>query len=254
MKEMAKRRNFEALEYKSQKRQAKLTPKQYLVYSYLMSISKWDAQTREAHYYVYKNSFLVKDACTIIGISQPTWRTAIQKLASDEVRYIADEGSYYKIWLKEPYAPLHIELIKYLLPYGKMLSKIHDQGGNIIAIYSLIYLYWKACQTGGAGDTNCTITINQLKAIFKSQRNKETTAVYKMIMGVFMACGLMKIVIKSEDGPYGAYPVYKIEYVSLDLPENLKNEEKEDEADDKAKDILNKIALTIDEINNPLEF
>ena len=61
-------RDFEALDYgKAQK--AKLTAKQYLVYSYLMYMSVWDAKSREDHYYVYKNSFKIKDACAIIGIS-----------------------------------------------------------------------------------------------------------------------------------------------------------------------------------------
>jgi hypothetical protein len=35
-------RDFEALDYGKEEK-AKLTAKQYLVYSYLMSISKWDA-------------------------------------------------------------------------------------------------------------------------------------------------------------------------------------------------------------------
>lgn len=37
-----KDRYFEALDMKKRQR-AKLTPKQYLVYSYLVSISKWNA-------------------------------------------------------------------------------------------------------------------------------------------------------------------------------------------------------------------
>ena len=72
-------RLFEALNY-GKIEKAKLTTKQYLVYSYLMSVSKWDAQDKEKHYYVYKNSFLIKDICVLLNISQPTWRSAIKKL------------------------------------------------------------------------------------------------------------------------------------------------------------------------------
>ena len=48
-----KDRYFEALDMKKRQR-AKLTPKQYLVYSYLVSISKWNANKAEQHYYTYK--------------------------------------------------------------------------------------------------------------------------------------------------------------------------------------------------------
>ena len=57
-----------------------LTAKQYLVYAYLMSISIWNAQQKEGHYYVYKNSFTVKDAATLLNISENTWRSAIREL------------------------------------------------------------------------------------------------------------------------------------------------------------------------------
>ena len=87
-------RLFEALNYgKGQK--AKLTNKQYLVYSYLMSVSKWDSLDREHHYYVYKNSFVIKQVCEMLGISQPTWRSAIEKLVLEG--YIENYKSYYII-------------------------------------------------------------------------------------------------------------------------------------------------------------
>ena len=55
-----KDRYFEALDIKKKQR-AKLTPKQYLVYSYLVSISKWNANKAEQHYYTYKNSYVFND-------------------------------------------------------------------------------------------------------------------------------------------------------------------------------------------------
>ena len=56
MIELAKNKDryFEALDMKKRQR-AKLTAKQYLVYSYLVSISKWNANKAEQHYYTYKN-------------------------------------------------------------------------------------------------------------------------------------------------------------------------------------------------------
>ena len=62
-----------------------------------MSISKWDSQTKENHYYVYKNSFTITSAAAAVGISRPTWRTAIEKL--EEAKYIKDMGDHYRIKL-----------------------------------------------------------------------------------------------------------------------------------------------------------
>lgn len=243
----ALRRNFEALEVEKKQKQARLTPKQYLVYSYLMSISKWNAQTKETHYYVYKNSFKIKDACEAIGISQPTWRSAIAKLEQEQ--YIKDMGEYYKIRLKEPYAPLHIDLIKTLLPYGKELSAIHKQGGNIIAVYSLLYRYWIGCQ-GNRSD--CKITVNQIKAIFKSERTDITTRVYKMMLGIFEAYDLINMTIHYQAAPDGKpYPIYTIYNVKLELPKGMENEEI---GDSEINHILDTIKANLDEFGEPIKY
>ena len=250
-------RRFEALKYENQEKQSKLTAKQYLVYSYLVSISKWDAQTRESHYFVYKNSFKIKEAAELIGVSQPTWRKAIEKLK--EYHYITDLGTNYQIILKEPYAPLQIALIKHLIKYGKALSKTEVvdektgeitkgevQSGNIIAIYSLLYRHWTVCKNS---NQDCCITINQLKSIFKAKRDKGTTMIYKMILGVFQAEGLMGIDVFSKDGPKGPYPVYKIKWVLLDLPKAIANE---DNGDDRIDDILQNLQIDENDIGGVL--
>lgn len=212
-----------------------------------MSISKWNAQTKETHYYVYKNSFMIKDAVKIIGISQPTWRSAIKKLI--EERYICDEGDYYRIRLKEPYAPLHIDLIKTLLSYGKELSIIHDQGGNIVAVYSLLYLYWIGCQNS---KTKCCITINQIKALFKSERTDATTMVYKMMLGIFEAYDLIDMTIRYSSMPNGKpYPIYNINCVKLELPKGMENEEI---GDSEISHILDTIKANLDEFGEPIKY
>lgn len=80
-----KDRYFEALDMKKRQR-AKLTPKQYLVYSYLVSISKWNANKAEQHYYTYKNSYVLNDVCKDLGLSANTWRSSIKIL--EEKGYI----------------------------------------------------------------------------------------------------------------------------------------------------------------------
>lgn len=203
-------RLFEALNYgKGEK--AKLTAKQYLVYSYLISISKWDAQDKERHYYVYKNSFLIKDACAKINISQPTWRSAIKKLK--EFYYIFEYDKYYTIEIPNTYAPLNINLIRYLLDFGAVIKN----GGNIVSVYSIIYKYWKYC-----GNDECEITINQLRKLFNSKTDKEVLKSYRLMLGLFKDQELMDIEYIGRHYQGKPYRAYIIKNVNLTLPETIK--------------------------------
>ena len=204
-------RLFEALSYGKDEK-AKLTKKQYLVYSYLVSISKWDAQDRERHYYVYKNSFQVKDASKIVGITQPTWRGAIKKL--EEEGYIQDFEKYYLIELPYAYAPLNIDLIKFLLSFGCVIKN----GGNIVSVYSIIYRYWKYSKDNGQ---ECEITINQLRKIFQTKRREDTSITYKVMLNLFEFYGLVKIQRVGREFAGAPYTGYIIKNVSLKPPVNL---------------------------------
>ena len=217
-------RNFEALGYKEldkttmQQKQTKLTEKQYLVYSYLMSISIWNAEKKEDHYYVYKNSFKVKDACELIHISQPTWRTAIKKL--DQLGYIVNTDKWYEIYFPERYVPLNLGIITYLLPYGASIKC----GGHIIAVYSVIAQYWKYQTNKGEV---CEITENQLRKVFKSRTKHSDDAdliTYELMIKVFQSSNLMNIQETSKVYKGKSYTPYIIKYVSTEtLPKNLKD-------------------------------
>ena len=80
---------------------SKLTAKQYLVYAYLMSISIWNAQQKEGHYYVYKNSFTVKEAAALLNISENTWRSAIRELRKQGYIWYDCEKEPVEIPLKD---------------------------------------------------------------------------------------------------------------------------------------------------------
>lgn len=212
-------RNYEVLSY-GEKGNSKLTVKQYLVYSYLMSLSKWDAQRREYHYYVYKNQFKVKDACEYLGISQPTWRNAINKLI--DLNYIREdtENKSYIIRLITPYAPLDINLIKDLVAAGIRIEAINKcgVGGNIVSVFSLIYEYCRRC--GGT----CEININQLKKIYTSARTKEATIAYRFMLGYFHSSGLMNINFITRTIAGTPYTSYIIKDVKTELPKGVNDE------------------------------
>jgi hypothetical protein len=114
----------------------------------LLSISKIN---NNGLHYVYKNSFLVKDACELLGISQPTWRNALKKL--EEEFYITIKEKYYIIDIPNSFAPLNINLICYLIKFGNEIK----HGGNIVSVYSVLWKYWKHCQIN---KEECHISIN----------------------------------------------------------------------------------------------
>lgn len=214
----AQSRWYEALDYE-QKVKASLSAKQYLVYSYLLSISKWNSQEREEHYYVYLKEIIVKEVCEILHISQPTWRAALDKLERLGYIFIYKEKGYILInYAKKSYAPLNIDVIKYLMSMGSCIVN----GGNIVAVYSVIYKYW-LFQT--ENHDSCEITINQLKSLFVSHRSTEITQTYKLMLAVFSSSGLIdcQIVIREKNG--NPYQAYLIKNVRLDLPEEQKVED-----------------------------
>ena len=204
-------RFFYALDYEKRIKSS-LTKKQLLVYTYLMSISKWDAQAKEEHYHVYFNSFTVKDACSKIGISQPTWRTAIQKL--DKEGLIAVKDKWYKINFPATYAPLHIHLISFLLEFSAAINN----SGNLVGVYATLYRYWKICQDN---DQRCCVSINQLLKLFEARHDEITGKYYELLMGLFITQGLMTIKMNDKKYKGTLYTEYEIQFVNTQLPTPL---------------------------------
>lgn len=206
-------RKVEALSYEAEEKSI-LTSKQYLVYAYLLSVSKWNAERKEDHYYVYKNSFTIKDAIALIGISAPTWRSTIKKLCDlGYIKESADKKSYL-ISLPQYYAPLELNLIKFLLSFGAALKN----GENIVSVYSVIYFYWRHCQNQ---NRDCEITINQLKNLFKTRSNKEDYLPYKIMMNLFEYYGLIQIKRIGREFNNNPYTAYQILCVNLKAPQNV---------------------------------
>ena len=228
-------RRYEAFEYK-EKEKAVLTTKQYLVYSYLMSISKWNWKENEQHYYVYKNSFKVKDACQLLDISQPTWRNTIKKLK--EFGYITITDTGYKIYFSKTYVPIELNLIKTLLSFGIKIGC-----GNIVSIYSLIYKYWEACKKDRE---ECTITIGQIKKIFTTKRNESDTVLYKTVLSIFESLGLIELSVRTKSYNGVKYNEYLIKKARLNTDYSI---ELDSNSPSNVQTILEKIKVdTVDEI------
>lgn len=244
-------RNFEALE---EDRKSKLTAKQYMVYSYLISLSKWNAKDKEDHYYVYKNSFDYNEACETIGIDTNTWRNALRKLYDEG--YIDYQGklftnkngkTYYKestknnkyiIYIKQPYAPLDIKLIKHLVELGAELNKMMnvDCGGNVVSIYSFLWYYWQRQE-------DCHINITELMAIYGKKREGEKYRFYHYLLGYLHTAGLINLSVMTKLNSFNKpYLDYKINCVNTSLTDCLDNE-----GDIRIQDLLE--AISNNELN-----
>lgn len=151
-------RHVEALKYK-EKQKGKLTEKQFSVYGYLLSKSWYNAQDDSPHYYVYKNSFKIVDACKSLHMTDTTWRNAIKKLIDLKYISLSANGEYYTIKLPAWYASLHIDLIRDLLCYGSVIRN----GGIIVALYSAIRRYFEYCKEN---HSPCELTVTQLCYLF----------------------------------------------------------------------------------------
>lgn len=206
-------RQVEALSYED-KEKSVLTTKQYFVYAYLLSISKWNANRKENHYYVYKNSFTIKNATTQLGISAPTWRAAIKKLC--DLGYIeeSEDKKVYYIHFPHYYAPMELNLIKFLISFGAAIKN----GQHIVSVYSVLYRYWRYCLKQ---NKDCEITINQLKKLFNTHTNKEDYLPYKIMMNLFEYYGLIQIKRIGREFEGNPYTAYQILCVNLKAPQNI---------------------------------
>ena len=233
-----KDRYFRVVDYERQEK-VSLTEKQYLVYAYLLSISKWNPT--ESHYYVYKSSFLVKDACQLIGVSQPTWRKALEKLENEAYISFNKEKKYYTIFFDISWAKLDISLIKFLVEYSKILSE--EFGGILPALYGVICRYWIIQK--GAGE-NCIVYLSQLSNLFFSDRTKEhLTGIWTMLM-LFKELGLMQfqeIPMRNKIGR--DYTGYKIVFVENVLSKKiLSMQNMHEDIDEPVEEMIKKIITT----------
>lgn len=237
-----------------------LTAKQYLVYAYLMSISIWNAQEQEGHYYVYKNSFTVKDAAKLLNISENTWRSAIRELRKQHyIWYECEPESseippkdrkmkekrgtkYYIINFPEAYVPLDIQLIKILVRYGAQLA--NGNGGVIVSVYSMICRYYDYCQSK-AENTPCYLSIGQIRKVFQQKRTQESGDIYRIMIAIFEFLGLVEV--KTSKQFYKGKDYTRYEFINPKLKIDSKYYIDEDEGPEDIDDILEALRIKVQE-------
>lgn len=232
-----KERYFKVVDYEKRKK-GPLTEKQYLVYAYLLSISKWNPT--ESHYFVYKNSFLVKDACELIGISQPTWRGALKKLDSEHYIHIDNTTKSYRIYFDVSWAKLDLSLIKFLVESSYTFNdKI---GGICPSLYGVICRYWNISKQA---NQDCIVSLSQLSDLFFGERTKTHLFGIWTMLQIFQKLKLMYITEIPKTKKNGDdYTAYRIDFVETKLSKEVQvleqnlEEDKEETLEDIVKTII----------------
>lgn len=236
-----KERYFKVIDYEKREK-GPLTEKQYLVYAYLLSISKWNPT--ELHYYVYKNSFLVKEACTLIGVSQPTWRNALKKLDEENYIHIDSKNKVYKIYFDVSWAKLDLTLIRFLVESSYTFdSKI---GGICPSLYGVICRYWNISKKA---NQECCVVLSQLSDLFFGERTKAHLFGIWTLLQVFQKLKLMYITEIPKKNKAGQdYKAYRIDFVETKLSKEAQVLEAtiEEDREEAIGDIIKSIVDTRD--------
>lgn len=229
-------RYFKTIPYEKQQK-GPLTEKQYLVYAYLLSISKWNPN--EAHYYVYKNSFKIKDAIEVIGVSDNTWRRAIQALITNH--YISENTTTksYQIYHGIDYAALNINLIKNLVKYSKSFNEKY--GGVMPSVYSVLARYYNICRGEQA-----EFTISSLCSLFFADRTKAHMRAIYIMLSLFQELELLILKELPRQLNNGkTYYAYQIEWITNKPSEKMQKLESSFE-DDTIENMFDKIKKDVE--------
>lgn len=80
----------------------KMPKKSWIVYYYLLSVSKWNSKDKEQHRYVYKKDINISEISKKLKVSRNTYYSAIKNLIEND---IIVEDSYNDKYYKLPSYP-----------------------------------------------------------------------------------------------------------------------------------------------------
>ena len=103
---------------------SKITAKQWKIYYYMLSISKFNAEKVEDHRYIYKKDFNISQACRDLGIkSNQTFYNALKRLSEHNLVKVRNDNYflYAKNWVA-----INKDVLQNLVRYSKTKEKDID--------------------------------------------------------------------------------------------------------------------------------
>lgn len=153
----------------------KITAKQWKIYYYLLSLSKYNSQKVENHRYLYKSSINITKTCKLLGIkSNQTFYNAIERL--EKVHLIRKTDDYFYI-----YAPDYVEVDKDVLV--NLISYSITKNDDEIDLLRTYLILKKLYQIGETPDDLSFTT----RAICLLLGHSDTTTIYYVNVKKYLA-------------------------------------------------------------------
>lgn len=185
--------------YKGQEEGGKvlnLTPSESMLYYHLLSISLWNSELRENHYYVPKKSVNKTDLARKLGIGKTTIFRAFAGLQNKDI--LTESDKYYYIRHPKMYAYIGQKTLVYLINFFPIF------GPEIITICAFLY-HWERLY-GKEG-----LTISGLVEMLGQDKNfapnrRKVRAILSFLQGE----GFIECYITTEGYNGITYPMYHI--------------------------------------------
>ena len=195
------------------KRDKKLTAKQWKIYYYLLSVSKYNSQKREDHRYVYKKDFNISACCRMLGIkSNQTFYNAIAALSKHGLVY--DDGAHFLLYYNN-WIDINKDVLSNLIDYSN--GEDREQYIDLLRLY----LIFKKLDSIAENAEERQVTKRQL--ILLLGHSDTTTENYKTIetyLALLSFWGLIELKTHTAyNSNTGSYTVYHLQKVN-EFPNN----------------------------------
>ena len=184
----------------------KITAKQWKIYYYLLSVSKFNAEKVEDHRYVYKRDFNISQTCRELGIkSTQTFYNALKRL--EEHRLIKTTDNVYFLYAKN-----WISIDKNLLTNLVKYSKVREEDIDLLRTFLILKKMNKIAETSEEKN----FTLRQMSILLG---HGDTTPKYYESIRIYLALlsfwGLIELKQHREykDG-LGNYTIYHLQNIN----------------------------------------
>lgn len=223
-------------------RDRKITAKQWKIYYYMLSVSKFDAKRTEKHRYIYRKDFNIAQACRDLGIkSNQTFYNAIEKL--EKVGLVSKNDINYYLYSRE-----WVEVNKDTLTNLIKASKNNEGHIDLLRTYLILKKLNEIAETS----EERSFTTRQLIILLgHSDKTSQYYSEVKMYIALLSFWGLIKVKIHTEsDSILGHYTVYHLQSVESTTtnPDFVYNLEAEQNATLPSQELMEKLQFSVPEL------
>lgn len=195
------------------KRDKKITSKQWKIYYYLLSVSKFNTEKVEDHRYVYKKDFNISACCKFLGIkSNQTFYNAIKKLS--ELKLVKDKGEYFLLYTKTP-IDIKKEVLTNFVDYSAGIKK----EGNIDLLRTYLILK-RIDKLADCAEDRCFTKRELIILLGHSTQTNEMYDKVRIYLSLLSMWGFIELKYHTTyDESLGKYTIYHLQKVN-DLPTN----------------------------------